>query len=53
MMISLRLRIPPHPTPWTARLAMSMDMLWLAPQRAEPTAKMTMAETRTARRPKI
>lgn len=53
MMISLKLRIPPQPMPWTARLAISIDMLWLAPQRAEPIAKMTMAETRTARRPKI
>jgi hypothetical protein len=34
---------PPPPRPWTARKTMSSRRLWLKPDIAEPTKKMTMA----------
>ena len=42
---------PPPPRPWTARKAMSSIMLWLSPERIEPTRKITIAAWKKTLRP--
>ena len=42
---------PPPPNPCSVRKAISSPMLWLSPQSAEPTRKMTIDAWKTRLRP--
>lgn len=44
--------MPPAPTPWTVRAAMSMATLTEPPQRALPAMKTRMAARKTRLRPR-